>query len=437
MFNMRVDIVRKEMERRFKDVENIKNLVADVIGHKKIEDAVSVFLYSLLVEPITRDFLIGLSKYEEYFLSSDKYKRIIAEVVSSINIIISEIEKVNFAKLYEDKGRKFGDIIGSPDPSISSGQLSLTEYLQALKNINKHEDCITNGLRGIINDIYIIHEFAFENIDNWNNKLVQRSINCLISNRDKLEAHLKYEAEYNGAVSLSNLLCLFMRSRYLILSGLNPNSFGKNLTVNYINAEKIRSNPSLGSYYFEECRNVYHAVDKFLSTSQSKSVLINRLITYCTWIKRESFQQLKGTEKEKQISPIIEEFIFNSGYFPLVHFEMGKSKTGKSIPDILAMGTNSWQDSILIELKQHIGQKKNYSERELHDGIGQAQFYLSQVKGLKPDVADVVYLLVFYDGNEGLIYKESENSPKDVIVEFIYVGDIPPSKLKYRSLTYK
>jgi len=177
----------------------------------------------------------------------------------------------------------------------------------------------------------------------------------------------------------------------------------------------------------DRCRNVYHAVDKFLSSSKSKSFLIDRLLTYCRWIKKKDFPNPKDKDRESKVSKIVEEFLFNHGYFPLVD-----PKVGTSVPDILSVpGINvRWDNSVLIELKQSIGTSYTYSE--LAENITQAKQYLSLVRSAKPDIVDTVYLLVFYDGETPL---EVEKSLRDdceresVRIELVYVGDKTPSKM--------
>ena len=237
-------------------------------------------------------------------------------------------------------------------------------------------------------------------------------------------AYVRVKADYDGAISLNDILLYYLISPYKILSGVRSEEFGDGVTKAIPAAEIVGVSTDPGT--IDHCRNVYHAVDKFLSTSRSKGFLIDRLITYCTWIKRKDFPKPEEENKERKISTIVEEFVFNQGYFPIVRFEVGKGE-----PDILAApGVDlRWDNSILIELKQIIG-GRSYSPTKLKDDIGQAQDYLKIVRGIKQDIVDVVHLLIFYDGKTRRTVHKSLDVPDNVRVEFVYVGEESPSKLK-------
>jgi len=240
-----------------------------------------------------------------------------------------------------------------------------------------------------------------------------------------LIAFLRRKAEYDGADSLINLLPVYLLSETTYLSTLKDNDFG-DVVRQTIERHRI-SPPDVENFdTIQDCKNLYHAIDKFLMSSESKSFLIYRLLTYCRWIKKEDFPKPDTDNKERRISKILEEFLFNHGYFPLVNFKMGKS-----IPDILSAPSIDlrWDNSVLIELKQIIG-KTSYTPSDLITDIGQAQDYLSDVKGVNPGIVDTVYLLIFYDGKTRQTIPESVNVPDNVRIEFVYVGGESPSELR-------
>jgi len=430
MFNMRIDIVRKEMERRFREIEEAQD------NSGVTEKQAPEFIYFLLTNEITKPFIIDLARYFDKFKMTERYNQIKSVITSSIINLYHLMENAKivvdgkFDQKFQDHFKSFRNLFNYIDlPKIQERPLSSERFLDGLREIEKHFDrliCDASNLSGIFGNLNSI----FQNAKDWNYTYDISKYKAEYDKLDKcigeMKAYLRTKYQYEGAEATIYLLSIFFKSQYTYLVDLKPEEFGERVANESEESTlwRERNDPNTRKY----TKQLYHAVDNYLSTSKSKNALIERLITYCTWIKRDSIKELKGKQKEQKISQIVEEFIFNYGYFPLVNFKMGKS-----IPDILSVGGIGWQDSVLIELKQCIGKK--YPDAQLPKDIGQAQAYLTQVKGVNPDVADVVYLLVFYDGDEGLIYNESDNSPKDVIVEFIYVGDKSPSKLKYRPLT--
>ena len=301
-------------------------------------------------------------------------------------------------------------------------------FINGIKNIDNNFDSIPIiELSRILGTISTIFGRADEQNKVYDHEIYRKEYDKLSDLFKKLNAHLKFQAQYDGADSINKILPYYLRfSSFSYLSSLSASDFGKYMeqAVSLAQIGGPETNPNI----VNECRNIYYAVDRFLSTSIFKNALIDRLITYCTWIKRNEFAKTK-VNKEFEISKILEEFIFNNGYFPIVNFKMGDS-----IPDILInpVGANvSWDNSVLIELKQSLGKK--YTPMKFKSDIGQAHDYLKLVKSVKPDLADTVYLLIFYDGNKRLPDKSLllalDSIPESVKVEFIYVGEKSPSKL--------
>lgn len=417
MFNMRVDIVRKEMERRFKEVEEAQKASDDEMLDKACQ-----LMYFMLSNDMTIKHLLALSKFEGKFKNSQIFNEIKSNIIRLFRDVFQEIKE---AKHLEDKQflsrsdgnwRSLKNRLNHPHDSTVNCIAILDELHQYIEN-NFDDDI--NGLyftiENILNILQADYGFTIP-------RYYYDELNGCIS---KLYSHLKIRYRYEASEDADELLMMFFNSDYKYLVEVTVYDFGLSPARTHMRGPLFGTNKI---EMFNRCKNLYCAIDKYLSTGKSKSVLISRLITYCTWIKRESFPKPKDKQKEQKVSQIIEEFIFNYGYFPIVNF-----KAGKNIPDIMSIGGISWQDSVLIELKQYIGE--NLTSHQLHKDIGQARDYLSIVKGANPDIADIVYLLIFYDGNERLACQESDDFPKDVKIEFIYVGKETPSKLNNRSLT--
>jgi hypothetical protein len=426
---MRIDIIRKELERRFREVEEFKGNSID-----DLNKLVSNFLHSAFLEPQIKDFLISLSRWNEDFKLTDKFKNIKKRLVGPIKLIVAEIDRSFWSdnetrrKFIEEFTEGLQNSFNFPNPAKESGKLTIDQYLEGLRNFDKYVDYAIEEedeiwyIMSIINNVFqTAHELNLKFDSN-----IFHEYKKLDECRKEIAANLIYKAEYEGSLSLGNILPIYLRSRINYLTSLRPQDFGKGVQKEY-KRQKIAP-ITVVTDIKGDCRNVYYAVDKFLSNSKSTSFLISRLITYCRWIKRDEFKKIK---KEIPISKkIIEEFIFNQGYFPIVRFKMGRSE-----PDILAaysLGAR-WDNSILIELKQYIG--KSCSDRQLETDIGQAQDYLKEVKAMKDDIANVVYLLIFYDGKIRRKVPESVKEPDNVRVEFIYVGEEDTSKLKAPSKT--
>jgi hypothetical protein len=425
MFNMRIDIIRKELERRFKEVESL--IESD---YKEVEEATSRFIYFLLNEPATKDFVLELSRYDENFIKSEEFIKTKETVADTIETIIGEIDRSgmvdeDYKKRFRSKYPTLTNLFDLPDPDISDKYLSLDKFLQALRDFDQYSDCILNNFHHLMNHLHFLFEKDIY-VDNsrLNADVIANSVSKIRGINLLLEAKLRYQAEYDSANSLHRLLnSLHIAYRFL----LRNIELGEEIYFRS-DAERYNGTVSESEYLVRDCRNVYHAVDKFLSSSKSKSFLISRLISYCKWIKREAFKKIKS---ENEISTIVEEFIFNQGYFPITRFKMGKSE-----PDILAVYSLGarWDNSILFELKR-IG--KSYSDRQLETDIGQAQDYLTDVKTIKDDIADIVYLLIFYYGETRRTIPESVRVPDNVRVKFIYVGEEYTSKLKAPPTTAK
>lgn len=429
MFNMRIDIIRKELERRFKEVGELKNR-----DYKEVEEAISRFLYFLLSEPVTKDFILELSRYDEDFIKSYEFIEIKEKVADTIKTIIGEIDSSgmvdeDYKKRFRSKHPTLTNLFDLPDPDIRNEYLSLDKFLQALRNFDQYSGCILNDFHHLMNHLkYLFENDIYYDNSKTNTNVIADSINNIRGINLVLEAKFRYQAEYDSANSLHRLLnCMTIGYRFLlwnIRSELGEEKYFRS------DAERHTGTVSESEYLVRDCRNVYHAIDKFLSTSKSKSFLIDRLITYSTWIKREDFPKSKMKTKwgnEKKVSKIVEEFMFNHGYFPLVDFKMGKSK-----PDILSVpGMNvRWDNSVLIELKQSIGE--SYTSGKLSNHITQAKRYLSTIRGAKQDIVDKVYLLVFYNEKSILEIDKSyrdECEKNNVRIELIYVGKQSPSKL--------
>ncbi len=425
--NMRIDIIRKELERRY---EEIKNFQGDF---KEERDRLIInFLHALFSEPFLKEFLLSLARFHEDFKSSEKFKQIKINVMEAVKNIINEIDRVGlidkeFGKIIKGKQANFDNPFQLSGPDIVDGNLSLDQYLQALREFEKHAEvaCTEWGLESIEHMIKTIFENASIKSSFCRMDIIQNSLGQIFECKRMLIAFLRRKAEYDGADSLINLLPVYLLSEATYLSTLKDNDFG-DVVRQTIERHRI-SPPDVENFdTIQDCKNLYHAIDKFLMSSESKSFLMSRLLTYCRWIKKDEFPKPKEKNRELKISRVIEEFLFNHGYFPLVNF-----KIGKSIPDILsAPGIDlRWNNSVLIELKQIIG-KTSYTPTDLKTDIGQAQDYLSDVKGVNPDIVDTVYLLIFYDGKTRQTIPESVDVPDNVRVEFVYVGEESPSELR-------
>jgi len=431
MFNMRIDIIRKELDRRFKEVEELQPQQAT---DEQIEEACNRFLHFLLTEPFIKPYILDLSNFKEHFIKSNPFKQIRGKIIEAVKTIIAEIDKASIIDQdFNDKFKERHDVLFivnihafnfTRHPSIPNPE----QYIEELRSIDSYPDQnAVEGLGIILEKFDIVFRIATELSKQYDKVKIDNNIQYLVDCNEKYKAHVRTKASYDGASSLNKLLLPYLVSDYKILSGVEPSDFGKEVIIGGGPYQEKIFGTSAGPEFIDHCRNVYHAVDKFLSTSKSKSFLIDRLLTYCRWIKKEDFPKPKDKDRELRISKIVEEFLFNHGYFPLINFKMGKS-----IPDILsAPGTNvRWDNSILIELKQSIGTPYTYSE--LTKNIVQAKQYLSLVKGAKSDIVDIVYLLVFYDGNTPLEVEKSlrdECEKKNIRIELIYVGDKTPSTL--------
>lgn len=424
MVNMRIDVIRKELERRFAEVDNFP----DKTSLHNLIDSINPLLHSLIMEPALRSFIIDLSRSTVKFMVTEKYSQIRKDFINSLHTIYSIFNDTKFIddsfKRELNEHKVVPSIIFSRDNIANDNDL-FDRFLNRLANFEDHFDStVANDsigrILGTINTVYLRGKERDRTCDDNQYQLEYEKLSELIK---ELNANTKLHAQYEGADSLNVLLPIYLKSSYRYLSGLCEEEFG-----DYMSEAVFRTTLAeiSGLTIVEDCRNVYHAVDKFLSTSKSKSFLIDRLRTYCTWIKRKDFPKTKEKNKERIISTIIEEFIFDHGYFPIVRF-----KGGGSEPDILTAPSVDlrWDNSILIELKQIIG-GKSYSATKLKDDIGQAQDYLNIIKGVKQDIVDTVHLLIFYDGKTRRTVHKSVDVPDNVRVEFVYVGEESPSKLK-------
>lgn len=424
MFNMRIDVVRQELERRFRDVEKLKGL-----DDKLMEESSNRFIHFLLTESAIRPFIIELTRYDESFLNSDGYNQIVDLSITSINNIIAQIDKANFIdqgfkEKFETRFGLLGNFLELPNPDTNDEYMSVDQFLAILRNADVNKNLILNGLESTKETILNIFTIAGNIADSCDQDLIKQSYGQLDHCINVSVAYIKYKAQYIGAVALQDLLLRYSLTPYIYLSDLDLKVISSSLEKRKVSLQIIGMGTSGFGDIIDNCRQVYHAVDKYLMTGKSKSALINRLKTYCTWFKLEEFW--KDGIKESDISKIIEEYIFSLGYYPIVN-----ARAGRSIYDILAdTGENlHWDNSVLIELKQYIGDKNNCTESSIKKDIAQAQSYLSTVKSHKHDLDDMVYLLVFYDGDTLLDIHDSLRVP-NVQVEFIYVGKNTPSKLK-------
>ncbi len=427
MYNMRIDVVRKELERRFRDVEKLFSSSQTRIPFSEVCKITEPYIHFLLSDPFITQFVTGLTKYRESFLSSDSFKEIEKCIVQVVKDIASKIDEIGFftSEFQANLPQKlYLNVFDLMKPDDDSRYLTAQEFYKALKDLGRYSS------KALSASIYIDEIFCFiDHVINagknhvsgypleYFNSLYQRFCEC----NERYVAFYNYQAEYEGANAATRLIVLYMTSPYRHISNLKREELGDLYAELIIHSDEGDQNRSNNDYMCD-CKTLYHAVDKYLLTGKSKSALIARLKTYCTWFRLEEFW--KEGIKESDISKIIEEYIFSLGYYPIVN-----PRAGRSIYDILAEpGENlSWDNSVLIELKQYIG--KSYSSKQFEIDIGQARDYLSIVKGVKPDLDDFVYLLVFYSG-DNRYYLDNSFSDDKVQVEFIYVGKKTPSTLK-------
>ncbi len=425
--NMRIDIIRKELERRFTEVERIPDKTS---AH--VQTAINGFLHSLIMEPALRSFIIDLSRSSEKFMTTQKYNQIRNDFINSLKVIIPIVNNPDFIdepfRNELNKDMNFSSFTFIQNIAANNNDLC-EQFLNKLANFEDRfaSAVAEDGLGRILGTISTIHGRGKEHGKFCDEDIYHKEYESLSELVNKIRANMQLRARYEGAESLNIILPIYLKSSYRYLSELSEGDFGE--YFNQAVSRPIKAEIS-GPQTIDHCREVYHAVDKFLSTSKSKHALIARLITYCEWIKRDAFPQSKSKAKwgnEKKVSKIVEEFMFNHGYFPLVDF-----KIGKSIPDILSVSSANvgWDNSILMELKQSIG--TSYTDGKLAENITQAKQYLSTVSGIKQGTVESVYLLVFYDEDYRLEIDKSyrdECEKDNVRIELIYVGEKSPSKL--------
>lgn len=423
MFNMRIDVIRKELERRFNRIFSLKDS-----SEMAVRNEVCKLFYFLLSTDGLRDFVLDLSRYNEKFRISKEYNLLKSNIIAFIKKIAVLIEESNFISINQEIENKLPNPsiplfnhFGIQNPAVDRDHLSFNQYVDCLKTFDKYFEESINNLGSILGTIGSI--FSFADDQGWqydHGKYHEIYDRNLLIGLEKFQANLGLRSHYEGVDSVIKLLAIYFHSQYRHLVDIKDSDLGIEL---HQELDRFRLNAHINVIdTIADYEALYHAVDKYLMTGKSKNALIERLKTYCMWFKLEEFWR-EGI-KEEDISKIIEEYIFSLGYYPIVN-----PRTGRSIYDILAEpGENlRWDNSVLIELKQRIG--KSYSDKQFRADVGQARDYLSIVKGVKPDVADSVYLLIFYAGNARYVLDKSF-SDDNVQVEFIYVGEKTPSKLK-------
>ena len=158
MFNMRIDIIRKELERRFKEVEELQQQGAT---DDQIKEACNRFLHFLLTEPFIKPFILELSNFNEKFVQSNQFEPIKVDIINAVKEIISEIDRSGFIddELKTKLQRQYGEEIDHPfifDRSCSYPD----NYLQELNKIEQYPDFLIYKLDTIYDRLVDIIEMA-------------------------------------------------------------------------------------------------------------------------------------------------------------------------------------------------------------------------------------------------------------------------------------
>ena len=160
-------------------------------------------------------------------------------------------------------------------------------------------------------------------------------------------------------------------------------------------------------------RDVHAALDVVLDELRTRTALVDRLAAFFQLYSRERVMadvrslRRKGQRslriEEHVFRPLVAEYLFNQGYYPISESQLGR---GGSRVDILAQASEAAPDVdawFLYELKQSgfVGGRpptRGDIERKLHGAVVQATRYrdgLATLRGIRPDV----YVICFVKGN--------------------------------------
>jgi hypothetical protein len=159
----------------------------------------------------------------------------------------------------------------------------------------------------------------------------------------------------------------------------------------------------------EDIRNavseVHALLDAFLDERAAKHYLINRLAAYFqlyasarVFSEADALAEDESSKVEEHVfHPVVDEFLFNYGYYPLSEVQLGRDRVR---PDILSLAPehDAW---FLCELKQSGFGKRTTTrgdvERKLREAVAKAARYHELLAPL-PTVQPDVYVVCFVKG---------------------------------------
>jgi len=273
MFNMRIDIIRKELEWRYQDLANAQGKTRE-----EVRNIANTFLHFLLTEPTIKPFLLELSRYKDNFYQSKEFNHICDVILASIKKIIIEIDKSDFVdddfkERLHSEYQGLDNPFNIPNPAVQGRFLSIDQFLEGLRNFNNFPDNnIDSTLNEIIRTLRVIFKFVNDLNKDYNHEIIKNNLNQIIYCHESLKAFLNEKPSYEGAVPFLNILINYMFSPYWRFSGLSVRDFTHG-SLDKVAVEHIFPDHFDSNSIIEDCKILYFAVDKFLMTGKSKSAL--------------------------------------------------------------------------------------------------------------------------------------------------------------------
>lgn len=383
----RNEIILEGLESRLESIRDCSATLKEV-DHKNrdyssLYEEISYFLHFILNTEEFKGTFNELYFYIQRLPQNGKYTTILNDIEKGFKEISKQaISHPNFGDYKDKQSGKF------KNPFTQRPLLTASEFLNQVGSLK----IIPKGpLVSFLTDINIILAEIWNKLfeyDEGDWKEIIRMFGEVKSKIRTIEYFEEFEHNYLGAQSAKNLISVYL--------SLNPQTDLETNTNLLLIAHNVQEGKGIYqsntlSVLNSDCKNLFYYLKRSLTITLSIESVIDRFTNYISLYFKGS---LSGSKIEKQLQEKFEEFIFQSGFYPISEAQIGNGRLDTLILD--------YSNSFLTELKQVNLSRTKDKQKKINKILSQARIqssvYFDRLKSL-PKLSNVVFIIVFTDQN--------------------------------------
>lgn len=422
MTKTRKDLVLEGLESRLESIayvdKNLKMISHDKRDYSPFYQEISFYIHYILNTEELNKLFSELMSYLNNLSENELYSESIQNIRKNVKLITTEM--LNHSDFDNFKTKQKGQY-RNPFSVIPT-----MEVKDLLMNIKEQDFKQKKPLYSILNLTYevlarIYSDWNESNLNLTGFEKITNELKLFQDNLDSISFHEDFEYDYLGVKAAYNLIVIYKSQ--------NPKYFFTGSTLAYLQNDLIHKGKGLHSErtltaLTHDCHKIHNYLKQHLTSIQSIEITIDRFATYMALYFRT---KLEGNQPEKELQRKFEEFIFQSGYYPISEAQLNDGRLDTLIIDP--------RNFFLCELKQaDLGkneEKETSIAKKLLNAKIQSELYYDRLNSL-PQLSKEVFIILFTNRKISFKNDVDRTTKKKILFIFksISIYEESPSKIK-------